>query len=274
MKNIIILISLALSACASPFKPITEVDLKAVDGVNVISSIPQSNIERKYILSNGGANAGAQYGFFGSLVGAIIDSSVNEDIVKEANLDVELIIKALADYKANEVIESALKDKIDQTSLFKISGFQSSLTDKEKSSGFNNLLLIATTYKLSQDMTYLEIRSEYTLSGIKINSKNNKPQKQQLYKNVVTYNSSQINETNKEKLKSAWSENNAKLLREKIAEGANQVAQMILLDLNGHGLAKPEPGNKVAKHIISENEAGRLIYRMQNGELISEPTKI
>jgi len=282
-KGLFILIaSILLSGCASSFKPITDVDLSPYKSLEYRSLIFQQEIDRKIVYSNGGASAGAQFGFIGALVGSIIDESVNSGLVKDAEKDMEPIRDALAGYDIKEQINVNFLSKLKSVKWATKTQFSNiSLAENKsnKAGALDTQLDVITTFQFGTNFEYLEIKSFYSLRDSALASKPKKGKKSKaakaIYQNVAIYNyaANDLTDMNKEERKAAWIADDAASIKYAITTGSSQLADMIMLDLNGGGVLTAEEREKTKRRknrIIQMNDGtGRTIVRSANGSLIA-----
>ncbi len=283
MSNIyaLILSTILLTGCAGSYKPITQVDLKAYQTITTTSLIHQEEIQKKVTLANSGGAAGAQFGFIGGLVGAIVDSAINDDIVEAAEKEMEPFRALMSDFDAREVINSELRNSLDKLNWSKIISFESegTINTKEIQSKLSTIqgdlwLSVNTTYKFAEHLEYIEVTSTYSLYPSKVEggSKKKKVSKpSSIYSNTVVFTSEDLTSLSKEQRQEIWKANNGEKMKASIREAATEIAQLIVMDLNGENnfTAEQLEKGKLQPIVISDTKERRL-ERNTNGWLSSK----
>jgi len=273
------LVILLLTGCAGSFKPITQVDLEPYNSIKVTSHIAQEEVNKEVIISNAGANAGAQFGFIGALVGAVVDASVNDSKVQAAEKEIAPIRASLVDFDGRVAIEDIIQQQSSNINWATDISFSSEqpLMSKKISSTLKKIeadvwLKVTTSYEFSVDMKKLTIVSQYAIYDALIKPSKKRQGPKPFYSNSVTYHSNHIKGNTIQEKVDQWKANNGQLVRDEILQGASQIAEMIVLDLNGESVYTEEQLKKgrLKPIIIKEYEnSTRKMLRNPNGTLIS-----
>ena len=164
-------LALLVTGCAGTYKPEISEELRdSVSTAEVVSFIPQEEIDLQFNPSTAGSAAGAGFGAIGGMLGAIADAAANQSLAKKAEQRVQPFRDKLVEYDFKSVHIEQLKNYLNEVEWVTVSKLESELNREDfKLRDYlpeidqDALLIIATSYSLSPDFDVLNINSSYSL---------------------------------------------------------------------------------------------------------------
>lgn len=182
---------LLLSACKStpPAKVSLEENIKT-NKINVYSLVRQQELEAVVPVQNSSA-VSAQFGLVGALVGAAIDSSVNQSNAERANRNLELIRNELLDFPFDSILEQEITKKLQKNQRVTIGSVKTFKTLELLEKAVKNdetFLFLDTYYKMD-----VNFRTPFLYTSVRLvqndpkTKENSGLEGKELYKNSFTY---------------------------------------------------------------------------------------
>lgn len=287
----VLLPGLLLGACSGlpPHAALPNDAEDKIASTDVVLPIHQNEIYVYVPNSNGGAVA------VGGILGALIDSGINDVRTTKAETAVKPLRDALVDYNFDKGLQGDLKDALAQDSFLHAEGFNvvrevtndklDAVLDASKDS---TVLFISVDYCLSNDGDVLDILATASLfpkddvlkSMVKSNTKSPKTAPANaLYRNNFVYELKLPGTTDdRDKNVAMWSADNGAAMRAALDQGAKVLASMVAADLKGGdqpaaGAAKVTTQTPVAQipvdvtgQVVTSDSAGQIL-RFDDGTM-------
>ena len=221
-----LLIALSLQACVSgpKYTPMTEETKQAVSSAKFYNLVLQDEIKPDVVVSNGGAAVGG-------LIGAMVDSSVNDSRATEARGGIQPLYDQIADIDHRVTLASALNPVLSKH--FNVANLKDSaatilVSDKELKSQIKALkpgealFFTSSFYQFRAQSKMLQ-----ALTQVFMFMRNDKPDvnKPNFY-SMFTYQSPLVGNGGEDSI-NLWAADNAKLFREQLQKSATEIANAL-----------------------------------------------
>jgi|GEM_PF-6504576 len=221
-----LLIAVSLQACVSgpKYTPMTEETKQAVTSARSYNLVLQDEIKPDVVVSNGGAAVGG-------LIGAMVDSSVNDSRATEARGGIQPLYDEIADVDYRVTLASALNPVFNKH--FNVVDLKDSaetilVSDKELKSQIKALkpgeaLFFSTSfYQFRAQSKMLQALTQVFMFMRSDKPDINKPN----FYSMFTYQSPLVGNGGEDSINS-WAADNAKLFREQLQASADEIAKAI-----------------------------------------------
>ncbi len=256
-----------LAACSTvpPHIALPDPARDKIVSTEVVNSIKQHEIYVYVPPSTAGASGGAAFGFLGAVVGAVIDSSVNEVRSEKAETAVKSLRDAMVDYNFDDKLSADLKDQLSQVGFLGVDKVrvtrESTLDgiDKDIAGSTDGAILLAVTdYKLDNDANRLTMAVGVGLYANNDALRALHPSKEKknrtappnaLYRNTFVFVTRLDGLTgDRDKNIAAWSADHGAPARAALEMGSKRIAALIATDIAlKEGEGKPPADAPVAK---------------------------
>lgn len=226
-----LVIALGLQACVSgpKYTPLTQTTKDSIETASAYNLIVQDEIKPDVDLINTSAALG------GGLIGAMIDSSVNDDRATEARAGAQPLYDEIVDLdhrktiadKFNQALSNSLPlTDIKDTAEAIILGDKELVAKIKKLATGEAMVLTNTFYQFRMQSKMLQTIST---AFIFLNSENPKISKPHYY-NMFYYQSPSVGNGGQDSI-NKWAENGAKLFKEELENSAQQTADWMQYDM-------------------------------------------
>lgn len=276
-KVLALLFALSLQACVSGAKytPMTSKTQNAIDSLDNYHLVIQDEIKPDISLMNASGALG------GGLIGAMIDSSVNDDRASEARDGILSLYTEIVDVDYRRLIAKALNDSLGQQFTLvnvKDSAQAVILSDKEIEKRVKTL---AAGEALAFTNHFYQFRNEskilQTISAVFIFLPNQKPSASKPdYFNVFYYHSP-FSGSGKNSSNELWAQNEGKLFKDVIQQSVELTAQAIKYDMQvnlnescvrgGKASIANDLGVQSISGMVIQEEDERVMFRSNEGHL-------
>ena len=277
-------LAISLQACVSgpKYTAMTQETNQKIDNSSIYVFVHQDEIRPAVKLMNSSAALG------GGLIGAVIDSSNNDNIAANA-MDVTLpLYREIVDFDFREVLMNELNPVF--ADKFKAGELPASASSIHK----NQKQLMAEVKKLSEGEAHIFSNVFYQFAD---NSKllqttisvymflpNAKPSLSKPdYYNVFHYQSSQVGEGGEDSI-AKWASNGGELFRNEMTNSARVIAQNLEYDLQtsrqeqcikgGKARIWNSLGGLTSKGQVIKEQDDRLTVRLNNSAIMSSPSAL
>ncbi len=288
---------LASGGCATATRvALGDVQRSQIASVKTVAALSQQELGVAIVQSTAGASAG--------LIGAVIDSSVNNSRVKTAEAAAVPVRDALVTYDPSAAIGAALSRELRPIAWLKrnsietrsVAGNKSAVAELVKKSGADMLLLVQTDYRLTPEFDALVVTAKVSLFPLTApppadaEEGGEPPAPAPVYFNTLTASTLLSGFQKGMPLDAAarlWAANGGQGARRALDGGLGEVARLVAFDLQQGAPEKAayEPpaeaktvevpakyasGN--AQGYVVRTEGGRFWVRLRSGELNSAGT--